>query len=177
VKASAESLDVRERILNDPKRVCALGHSAGGQLAGLVGTTEASDDADPELAGVSSRVDCVVSISGAADLMVPHGDPEWTETVHNPIFGGTVEEVPEVWQAASPAHNVDEATVPFLVIHGNLDEMVSIEQSRNLTAALGKAGREFVYAEVPADHFDVLGLEATSSLQEAFLADQLRPDE
>jgi dipeptidyl aminopeptidase/acylaminoacyl peptidase len=106
----------------------------------------------------------------------PNPDPEWTE-LRNALYGGSVEEVPEVRQAASAAHNVDEATVPFLVIHGNLDEMVSIEQSRNLADALGEAGREYVYAEVLADHFDVLELEATSSLQEAFLADQLRPAE
>jgi acetyl esterase/lipase len=171
VRAHADEFNV------DPERVCAIGHSSGGHLAGLVGTTEASDDSDPALAGVSSRVDCVVSISGDVDFMVPSDDPEWTETVRNPIFGGTVEEVPEVWQAASPTHNVDEDTVPFLAIHGNLDEGISIEAARNLASALAEAGREYVYAEVPADHFGVLELEATSSLQEAFLAYQLHPAE
>lgn len=171
VRAHADEFNV------DPGRVCAIGHSSGGHLAGLVGTTEASDDSDPELAGVSSRVDCVVSISGDVDFMVPSADQEWTEMVRNPIFGGTVEEVPEVWQAASPTHNVDEDTVPFLVIHGNRDEGISIEAARNLAAALAEAGREYVYAEVPADHFEVLELEATSRLQEAFLAYQLHPEE
>jgi acetyl esterase/lipase len=172
VRAHADEFNV------DPERICAVGHSAGGQLAGLLGTTEGPADPDPDLAGISSRADCVVDISGSSDLMVPdpNPDPEWTE-LRNALYGGSVEEVPEVRQAASAAHNVDEATVPFLVIHGNLDEMVSIEQSRNLADALGEAGREYVYAEVLADHFDVLELEATSSLQEAFLADQLRPAE
>jgi acetyl esterase/lipase len=171
VRAHADEFNV------DPERVCAIGHSAGGQLAGLVGTTEASGDSDPELADVSSRADCVVSISGVADLMVPSDDTDWTETVLDRIYGGTVEEVPEVWQAASPTHNVDEDTVPFLVIHGNRDEDVSIEVARNLAAALAEAGREFVYAEVPADHFDVLDLEVIGSLQEAFLAYQLHLEE
>ena len=171
VRAHADEFNV------DPERVCAIGHSSGGHLAGLVGTTEASDDSDPELAGVSSRVDCVVSISGDVDFMVPSDDTYWTEMVRDRIYGGTVEEVPEVWQAASPTHNVDEDTVPFLVIHGNRDEDISIEAARNLAAALAEAGREFVYAEVPADHFDVLDLEAISSLQEAFLAYQLHPEE
>jgi acetyl esterase/lipase len=171
VRAHADEFNV------DPTRVCAIGHSSGGQLAGLVGTTETSDDSDPGLAGVSSRVGCVVSISGDVDFMVSSDDPEWTEMVRNPIFGGTVEEVPEVWQSASPAHNVDEDTVPFLVIHGSLDEGVSIEAARNLAAALAEAGREFAYAEVPADHFDVLDLAATRRLQEAFLAYQLHPEE
>jgi acetyl esterase/lipase len=136
VRAHADEFNV------DPERVCAIGHSSGGHLAGLVGTTEATGTPDPELADVSSRVDCVVSISGDVDFMVPDDDPEWTETVRNPIFGGTVEEVPEVWRAASPTHNVDEDTVPFLVIHGNLDEDISIEAARNLAAALAEAGRE-----------------------------------
>ena len=162
----------------DPERVCAIGHSTGGQLASLLGTTEGPADPDPDLAGIPSRADCVVNISGPTDRMVPDPDPdpEWTELM-NELYGGSVEEVPGVWQEASAVHHVDEATVPFLIIHGNLDEMVSIEQSRNLAAALGEAGREFVYAEVPADHFDVLELEATSSLQAAFLADQLHPEE
>jgi acetyl esterase/lipase len=172
VRAHADEFNV------DPERVCAIGHSAGGQLASLLGTTEGADDPDPELAGIPSRADCVVDISGPTDRMVPdpEPDPEWTGLM-NELYGGSVEEIPEVWRAASAAHHVDEATVPFLIIHGNLDEDVSIEQSRNLADALAAAGVEYVYAEVPADHFDVLELEATSSLQEAFLADQLHPEE
>jgi acetyl esterase/lipase len=170
VRAHADEFNV------DPGRVCAIGHAKGGLLAGLVGTTEATDASDPELADISSRVDCVVTVSGDADLMVPYENTMWTY-MFNKMFGGTVEEVPEVWQAASPAHNVDEETVPFLIIHGNRDRDVPVEMARNLADALAEAGKEYVYAEVPADHFDVLELEAASSLQEAFLAYQLHPED
>jgi dipeptidyl aminopeptidase/acylaminoacyl peptidase len=121
-------------------------------------------------------VDCVVSISGDADLMVPYENAYWTG-VFDQMFGGTVEEIPEVWQAASPTHNVDADTVPFLVIHGNHDEEVPVEMARNLADALAEAGTEFVYAEVDAGHMDVGTPEATGALQEAFLSYQLHPEE
>lgn len=172
VRAHADEFNV------DPERVCAIGHSAGGQLAGLLGTTEGPADPDPDLAGIPSRADCVVNISGSSDRMDPDPvpDPERTELM-NELYGGSVEEIPEVWQAASPAHNVDEATAPFLIIHGNLDEMVSIEQSRNLADALAAAGVEYDFAEVATDHFDVLELDELSELIETFLAGQLHPEQ
>jgi len=172
VRAHADEFGV------DPERVCAIGHSAGGQLASLLGTTEGPADPDPDLAGIPSRADCVVDISGPTDRMVmdPVPDPEWTGLM-NELYGGSVEEVPEVWRVASAAHHVDEAAVPFLIIHGNLDEMVSIEQSRNLAAALAAAGVEYEFAEVPTDHFDVLELDGLSELIGAFLAGQLHPED
>lgn len=172
IRAHADEFNV------DPGRVCAIGHSAGGQLASLLGTTEGPADPDPDLAGIPSRADCVVDISGPSDRMVPdpNPDPEWTELMSE-LYGGSVEEAPEVWQAASAAHNVDEATAPFLIIHGNLDEMVSIEQSRNLADALAAAGVEYDFVEVDTDHFDVLELDGLSGLIGAFLADQLHPEQ
>jgi dipeptidyl aminopeptidase/acylaminoacyl peptidase len=141
-------------------------------LAGLVGTTETTGSPDPQLAGVSSRVDCVVTVSGDADLMVPYENADWTG-VFDRMFGGTVDEVPGVWQAASPTHNVDEDAVPFLIIHGNHDEEVPVEMARNLADALAEAGTAFVYAEVDAGHLDIGNPEATGVPQEAFLAYQL----
>jgi acetyl esterase/lipase len=159
----------------DPDRVCATGHSSGGHLAGLVGTSEVVEGSDPELAGIPSRVDCVVSISGDADLTVPYQNPYWTD-VFEEMFGATLAEDPAAWRAASPAHNVDEETPPFLVIHGNRDEEVPIQMARNLADALAVAGREFVFAEVPAGHLDIGAPEATMALIKAFLAYQLHPE-
>ncbi len=170
VRAHADEYNV------DPERVCALGHSSGGHLAGLVGTTETKASTDPELDGISSRVDCVVTVSGDADLMVPYEHTYWTE-VFDQMLGGTVEEVPEVWRAASPTYNVDEDTVPFLIIHGNHDEEVPVEMSRNLADALAQAGREYVFAEVDAGHLDVGDPEASGKLLETYLGYQLHPEQ
>ena len=169
IRAHADEFNV------DPERVCAIGHSAGGHLASLIGTTEAADATDPELAGISSRVNCVVTLAGDGDLTVPYGNTRWT-SVFTKMFGGTIEEVPETWQAASPAHNIDEETVPFLIIHGNRDGDVPVEMAWNLADALAEAGKEYVLAEVPAGHMGIRGPQATDALVEAFLDYQLHPD-
>jgi acetyl esterase/lipase len=160
----------------DPERVCAIGHSAGGHLASLVGTTEAADAPAPELAGISSRVNCVVTLAGDGDLTVPYENSLWT-SVFTEMFGGTIEEVPETWQAASPAHLIDEDTVPFLIIHGNRDGDVPVEMARNLADALAEAGKEYVLAEVPAGHMAIRGPQGTDALVETFLDYQLHPEE
>jgi acetyl esterase/lipase len=161
----------------DPARVCATGFSSGGLLASMVGITDAALASDDEAsAGTSSRVDCVVTLAGDNDYTVPYAYPPFTEVV-NALLGGTVEDVPERWTAASPAHNVDAQTVPFLIVHGNRDTANPIQMSRNLAAALGEAGREYVYAEVIATHDGVRVHEVTRRLMQAYLAAQLRPDE
>jgi acetyl esterase/lipase len=168
IRAHAGELSV------DPHRIGAMGHSSGGHLAGLLGTTDPPDDADPELAGISSRATCVVTLAGDADLLVPYRDRS-TTGVFEALLGGTVEERRDVWREASPVYHVDEATVPFLVIHGNRDEAVPIRMARNLAAALAAAGVEHVLAELPAGHMDVGMHPTASALWTTFLAAQLRP--
>ncbi len=82
---------VREHVHDfnvDPNRICAIGHSSGAHLAGLAATTESFVE------GISSRVNCVVDLSGDADLTVGYADPMWSNALAG-MFGGTLEEVPE----------------------------------------------------------------------------------
>ena len=169
IRARADDFNV------DPVRIGAMGHSSGGHLAGLLGTTDGPTETDPRLAGASSRADCVVALSGDADLLVPYPDPATTRTL-SALLGGTVEQVPDLWREASPAHNVDQRTVPFLIIHGNADQAVPIRMARNLAAALAQASIEHVLAELPAGHMDICSHEAIQALWNAFLADQLHPE-
>ncbi len=159
----------------DPSRVGAMGHSSGGHLAGLLGTTEGPPATEPELGGISSRADCVVTMSGDADLRVPYTDSAIRDLL-TAWLGGSVEEVPDVWRDASPAHHVDERTVPFLVIHGNRDDGVPVRMARNLAAALAAADIEHEYAELPAGHMDICSLPEPAAMWNAFLARQLHPE-
>jgi acetyl esterase/lipase len=172
VRAHADEYNV------DPARICALGHSSGGQLAGLLGTTDVAEDDDAEFDGISSRVDCVVSLAGDADLLVPYDNSEYDFTeLTGMILGATVEERPDIWEAASPAHNVDEDTVPFLVIQGTHDRYVPVEMARNLVEALHEAERDVVYAEYETmTHEGVMWHRRAWGLIKAFLAGELYPE-
>jgi acetyl esterase/lipase len=146
IRANADSYGV------DPKRVGSYGHSAGGHLAALLGVSEADTSDDAALAGVSSRVTCVVDLAGDTDFVATYDDPEWTEFVVA-LLGGTPEEAPQNYRSASPLHQVDEDSAPFLVIHGARDFEVPVEQSRRLVQALHEAGVEVAYLELPnGDH-------------------------
>ncbi|WP_201500822.1 alpha/beta hydrolase family protein, partial [Escherichia coli] len=115
----------------------------------MLGVRDTRDDADPALAGISSRVDCAVALAPETDMTIP-----FTAAFYPSVFGGTLEEVPEVYRDASPLAFVDERTVPFLFVHGIPDDAVPVEHSRLMTAALQALGIEVMLVELAgASHF------------------------
>ncbi len=172
VRAHADEYNV------DPDRVCSIGHSAGGHLAAMLGVLDTVDDSDPKLDGISSRVDCAITIAGVSDMTILPDElvrDEWYEAI--PV--AEIEADPSIALEASPVFHVDEDTVPMLVLHGNEDHNIPIEQSRNLADALGAAGIEFAYAELPTGHGSgqILQQQATWELVEAFLNYQMHPEQ
>lgn len=159
----------------DPDRIAAVGPSTGGHLAGLLGTMETRDPSAP-LQEYSSRVNCVVSVSGDLDLTAPF-EPTFWAPLYAEIMGGTLEEHPELHQAASPVFHVDEDTVPFMMAHGTADIDSPFQQSRNMVVALTDAEIEYVYAEFPGkDHGGVIGQPQTWALALTFVTYQLHPE-
>jgi acetyl esterase/lipase len=156
----------------DHRHVGAFGWSAGGQLAALLGTRD-TRDANAPLATYSSRVVCVVDLAGDVDLAAYTRPPELHEVVA--LLGGTFQEVPERYRDASPLSWIDRRTAPFLVIHGDQDDVVPIEQSHRLLATLRAAGIEVEFMElVGAGHGD-LTWDRVGPPVLAFFARQLRP--
>jgi acetyl esterase/lipase len=156
----------------DPERVGAYGWSAGGQLAALLG---ARDTRDLALANAdqSSRVGCVIDLAGDVDLTAYTVPPALDEVVA--LLGGTPAEVPERFRDVSPLSWIDTRTVPFLIIHGLEDDVVPIEQSRRLVAALRAAGVEVEYTELPGAGHGDLTWSRVGSVALAFLGRHLGP--
>ena len=153
----------------DPERICAYGHSAGGNLAAQLGMRDTRDNSDPALASFSSRVACVVDLAAETDLTIPSMVPNG-EAIFVLLLGGTPEEVPEAYRDLSPITHVDGETAPFLIFHGADDEFVSVLHSRRMTDALHDAGIEVIYAEFPrAGHFVWRDWERSSLETLAFL--------
>jgi acetyl esterase/lipase len=156
----------------DPMRVAAYGWSAGGQLAALLGT-RGTRDANAPLASYPSRVACVVDLAGDVDLAAYTQPPALHEVVA--LLGGTPQEAPERYYDASPLSWIDGRTAPFLVVHGTQDDVVPVDQSRRLVAALRAAGVEVQYVELPGTGHNDLVWDRVGPPTLAFLGLHLHP--
>jgi acetyl esterase/lipase len=142
----------------DPERIGSYGGSSGGQLSALLGVRDTRDNSDAELAGFSSRVTCVVDLSGDMDLAAPYPNPSDNELVAT-LLGGTPADAPEAYRDPSPLAWVDHDTVPFLIVHGGSDEVNPVELSRRMTTALHDAAVEVIYAGFPGvSHLGAFGV-------------------
>lgn len=129
----------------DAERFGAWGSSAGGHLAALLGTSDAPGALDTgDHLEFSSRVQAVCDYYGPADLCSMAG-PDGFERHARPeapvsmLLGGAASENPDLAKAASPVSHVSSHDPPFLIVHGDKDRTVPVEQSRLLHQALRDA--------------------------------------
>jgi len=122
----------------NPDRIGAFGHSAGAQLAALLGMQDTRDSSNPALAEYSSKVQAVVEVSGPTDFTV-RDNPE-DDVFLASFLGGDYKTRPEVWRDASPAFHVEKKNAAFLIVHGTKDNDVPISQAQELFDKLHAAG-------------------------------------
>ncbi len=127
LRAHAEEYNV------DANRIGVWGGSAGGHLSLMVGLADGSLG----LEGIggwgeySSRVQAVCAYYGPTDLaMLAQRD-----TAARAFIGGMPNEMPEAYRLASPLQLVTLDDPPILMVHGDADPVVPLEQSELLLAA------------------------------------------
>jgi len=134
----------------DPSHIGAFGHSAGAQIASLLGLLDTRDNSDPALAKFSSKVQAVVDVSGPTDFLTPR-DADNEAGLAN-LFGGDKSKLPELWRSASPALQVSSSASPFLIVHGTEDNMVPLAQAQELYDKLRQAGVDATLVRVEDGH-------------------------
>lgn len=137
----------------DTDHIAVWGGSAGGHLAALLGTLDA-----PPNETTNSRVQAVCDWYGPTDLltMPPNvlGSGRTVEDIANSngakLLGQTVRDVPELARQASALYQVSPDDPPFLIMHGENDPAVPIDQSRRLHERLQAAKVDSTFHIVPA---------------------------
>jgi len=154
----------------DPKRIGVWGGSAGGHLVALLGTTGNIRDFDVgENLGQSSAVQCVVDWFGPSDFL--HWGATSTLRPENPdnpltrLVGGPISTHQEAARRASPFYFVQRDSAPFLIMHGDHDTLVPLQQSEELNAALQKAGVESTLKVIPGAGHGGPGFKTAENLE------------
>ena len=123
----------------DANKVVAIGMSAGGHLACLLGTTGGVASLEGTTAGhaeQSSEVQGVINYFGPSDFVLrAESQPEITDRPHGIVYqllGGSVSANPDRARLASPVTHCDPQDAPLLIIHGDSDPQVLPSQSERL---------------------------------------------
>jgi acetyl esterase/lipase len=150
-KAAVRFLRNRAALFGvDPGRFAAMGDSAGGHLAALIGLTSGRRELEGEVGDTtgSSAVQAVIDWFGPAELLTMREQAlpdamqgmDDADSPESRLVGGPLQERRAAAIAASPITYVSKSAPPFNIQHGSHDRLVPVGQSQALHRALVEAG-------------------------------------
>lgn len=134
--------------IGDPKKMAIFGYSYGG-FAAIAASVRPN-----------SPYQCAISGAGVANLQ-RLGNLWGASRVQREVQGWTV-------TGMDPIKNVDKASIPILLYHGDFDRQADTSHSREFYSAMSSAGKDVEYHEIkgmwhtlpwwPEWHTQTLGL-------------------
>lgn len=140
-RAVSYLVDNAARFGFDTSKIAVMGFSAGGHLASLMGLAK-NDNVESFFMPQSNRsfnFKAVIDFYGPAELILFPGNND-IKSPESILIGATPLSRPDLAKAASPVTYIDKNDPPFLIIHGEKDDMVSPKQSMLLSSWLTVAG-------------------------------------
>lgn len=151
----------------NPDRIGVWGNSAGGHLAALLGTTGSRT----ELEGTGgwmeypSHVQAVVDWSGPVDFTTEFANKYASVTK---LLGMKALDDREKAERAMPSTYITAEMPPFLIMHGEKDELIPYTDSISLYEAIKKAGAEVTLQLVPEAGHSITGEENVETVMAFF---------
>ncbi len=130
----------------DPDRMGIVGASAGGHLA-LLATVRAEDgkaDSKDALKKLDTRLKAAAVFFPPTDFLDwDNEEPDYASSIGHLLFNGGVnghsaDVVTAMAKRLSPLHNIPQETPPFLLIHGDADPLVPLNQSQKFVDAVNE---------------------------------------
>ncbi len=150
------------RYGGNPNFVVATGGSAGGHLSSLLALSPNAPEFQPGFEGADTRVQGCVPFYGVYDFTNSQlqrenvGLEAW---ISQKVLKKTLSEDEALWKMASPLSWINPDAPPFLIIHGEADTLVPVQEGRVFYEQLRQQSTSPVaYAELPdAQHaFDLV---------------------
>lgn len=157
----------------DPRFLALAGCSAGGHLAALTGLAPHDPNFNVALPpGADPSVDAVVSLYGRYDWTdrSTRDRDEFVRFLERFVVRKSMERHPEVFIDASPIKRVHADAPPFLVVHGDDDHVIPVDEARAFVDQLKRVSTSAVhYLEIPhAGHgFDLTDRRSTQAAIES----------
>ena len=156
-----------KRFAIDPTLIGAIGGSAGGNLAAMLGTSGSGSRS------TGHRVAAVAEFSGPTNLTASGKEGSWFIPLEESYLGcHRLAKCPQAL-SASPASHIDKTDSPFFISHSTR-EMIPLVQATSFAKRLRDAGVEVTLVTVAGDQHSIITLDAAMRIRVlAFFATHL----